>query len=318
MTLALTDKWLWDFWLVDDGARSHAFYLQAPRSLGDPNLRHWNVTIGHAVSSDLERWEVLPDAFGPGPPGSWDDLTTWTGSIIRHDGRWNLLYTGTSRSERGLVQRIGLATSDDLIRWERHAGGPVLEADPRWYELLDSDVWHDQAWRDPWVFHDPADGAFHAYVTARASRGDPRSRGVVAHARSRDLVEWDVLPPVTEPFGFGQLEVPQLVAAAGHRYLLFSSDTSTQSAARQAEGWGTGTFALRADSTTGCFPADSLARLDADALGSTYAGKIVSTPRGLRFLAWEGAAPGDPFRGVLSSPRAAIVAADGNLAVAPR
>ena len=318
MALALTDKWLWDFWLVDDGSSSHAFYLQAPRSLGDPNLRHWNVTIGHAVSNDLERWEILPDAFGPGEPGSWDDLTTWTGSIVRHDGRWNLLYTGTSRAERGLVQRIGLATSDDLISWERHPGGPVFEADPRWYELLDLSVWHDQAWRDPWVFRDPSDGLLHAYVTARAATGDPRARGVVGHARSRDLVEWEVLPPVTEPFGFGQLEVPQLVAAGGRHYLLFSSDTSTQDATRQAEGWGIGTFYLSAGSPTGPFPAASLTRLDADAAGSTYAGKLAETPEGLRFLAWEGSGPDGPFRGVLASPRAAVVAADGTLAIAPR
>ena len=233
MTLVLADNWLWDFWLVGDGTDYHVFYLQAPRSLGDPNLRHWNVTIGHAVSTDLEHWHVLPDAFAPATSDSWDDLTTWTGSIVRHDERWHLLYTGTSKRERGLVQRIGLATSDDLTSWTRHPDGPVLEADPRWYEQLDAGVWHDQAWRDPWVFHDAADDHFHAYVTARATSGDARSRGVIGHARSGDLVSWEVLPPLTEPFGFGQLEVPQLIEAGDRHYLLFSSDRHTQSTERR-------------------------------------------------------------------------------------
>ena len=141
MTLRLPDRWLWDFWFARDGDDVHVFYLQAPRALGDPELRHVNATIGHAVSRDLRDWRILPDALGPGAPGAFDDLATWTGSIVEHDGRWMLLYTGVSRAEGAGAQRIGLASSADLLRWERH--GMVLEADPRWYE--------PPAWRDPWV-----------------------------------------------------------------------------------------------------------------------------------------------------------------------
>jgi hypothetical protein len=39
MALQLPDKWVWDFWLIRDAMDYHAFYLQAPRSLGDPELR---------------------------------------------------------------------------------------------------------------------------------------------------------------------------------------------------------------------------------------------------------------------------------------
>lgn len=67
----------------------------------------------------------------------WDDLAIWTGSVISRHGRWHMLYTGISRSESGLVHRIGLAVSDDLLRWEKHPANPVLQADPRWCELLD-------------------------------------------------------------------------------------------------------------------------------------------------------------------------------------
>ena len=85
--LRLADHWLWDFWFARDGEEVHIFYLQAPRSLGDPDLRHRNATIGHAVSRDGRDWSVLPDALGPGPEGTFDDLATWTGSVVRHDGR---------------------------------------------------------------------------------------------------------------------------------------------------------------------------------------------------------------------------------------
>jgi beta-fructofuranosidase len=76
MTLRIADRWIWDFWTVTQGSDVHAFYLQAPRALGAADLRHWNATIGHAVSSDLERWEILPDALAPGAPGNFDDRST--------------------------------------------------------------------------------------------------------------------------------------------------------------------------------------------------------------------------------------------------
>lgn len=295
MTFALDDRWLWDFWHVQDGPDHHLFYLQAPRALGDPDLRHWNVTIGHAVSGDLERWEVLPDALAPGPPGAFDDFTTWTGSVVRHDGAWALLYTGTSHAERGLVQRVGLATSDDLVTWDRH-GSAVIEADPEWYELLDLSSWHDQAWRDPWVAADPA-GGWRAYVTARARDGDPKGRGVVGLARSKDLVTWEVGPPVTEPMGIGQLEVPQLVEVGGRTHLVFCTEGGPVTRA------GTGTYALVGDGPDGPFAPDTLYALAADERGSAYAGKVVRHDGRLWFLAWEGTSDGARFIGRLSSPR---------------
>jgi len=56
MTLHLPEVWIWDFWFAQDGADCHSFYLQAPRSLGDPEQGHWKVRIGHAVSQYLIDW----------------------------------------------------------------------------------------------------------------------------------------------------------------------------------------------------------------------------------------------------------------------
>jgi hypothetical protein len=53
-----------------------------------------------------------------------------------------MLYSGINRSEGGLVERIGLATSADLFVWQKEPANPILEADPRWYELLDLSSWY--------------------------------------------------------------------------------------------------------------------------------------------------------------------------------
>ncbi|MFF2945761.1 hypothetical protein ACFVSQ_38625 [Streptomyces niveus] len=42
MTFRLDHAWVWDFWFADDGDTFHMFYLHAPKSLGDPELRHVN------------------------------------------------------------------------------------------------------------------------------------------------------------------------------------------------------------------------------------------------------------------------------------
>jgi beta-fructofuranosidase len=306
MALRLPDKWLWDFWTVGDAGRYHLFYLQAPRSLGDPEQRHWNVSIGHAVSADLAIWEVQPDALTPGADGAWDDYTTWTGSVIKHDDRWAMLYTGTCRADEGLIQRVGLAWSDDLIRWTKDPNNPVFELDPERYEELDLAVWHDQAWRDPEVFFNPDDGRYHALLTARVKRGPSGARGVIARATSPDLRDWTVLDPVTSPGVFGHLEIPQLVEARGRWWLFFSAPGNSEpSPLIGADAMLTGTHYLSATDPTGPFEWESHGVLLADPAASWYGAKLVRThDNDWVALAWRNVADDGGFAGTLSDPMA--------------
>lgn len=318
MTLRLPDRWLWDFWFAHDGPDTHVFYLQAPRSLVREERRHWNASIGHAVSHDLRTWEVLPDALHPSPAdsGAWDDYTTWTGSVLQHAGCWYLFYTGTRRAEEGLIQRIGLATSYDLLHWQKHPASPLIEADPTWYELLDRNLWFDQAWRDPHVFQDPDRGDFHALITARANYGPTDGRGVIGHAISQDLIHWQVQPPVTEPGDFGYMEVPQWVKIAGRCYLIYSAPANFHSARRQRTGRqpATGTFYLVSDSLLGPYRSLDDDLLLGDPVGSHYSGKLVKAPDGRwQFLAFRLFEPDGEFVGVLSDPMPVTIGPNGTL-----
>lgn len=321
MALHLSDKWVWDFWFAQDGPDTHLFYLQADRALKDERLRHWNVSVGHAVSQDLRRWEVLPDALRPsaGQPDAFDSYTTWTGSIIRHESRWYMFYTGGRRSENGLVQRIGLATSDDLLRWHKYPANPVITADPRWYELLDLSVWHDQAWRDPCVFRHPETGQFHAFITARAKSGPPDARGVIGHAVSSDLLHWEVQPPVTEPGEFGHMEVPQWVAINGRYYLLFCVPGEHASQARRArlgDQPTTGTHYLAADSPLGPYHYLTDTFLAGDRAGSLYSGKLVQDGAGRwMFMAFRNFNDEGAFIGDITDPMPLRVEPDGRLMI---
>jgi beta-fructofuranosidase len=319
MGLHLPDKWLWDFWLAKDRGDYHIFFLQAPRALGDERQRHWHVSIGHAVSQNLRDWEVLPDALHPSEPNAWDDYTTWTGSVIRNGSGWRLFYTGTSRRENGLIQRIGLASSTDLVHWEKHPHNPLVAADSRWYELLDLNMWHDQAWRDPWVFRHPKRGTFHAFITARRSQGDAMRRGVIGHAHSKDLIEWEVLPPIAEPGDFGQMEVPQLVSIGGLYYLLFSTradDHSDHRKERTGRAAVTGTHYLVAKDPLGPFHFTTDEFLVGTREARFYSGKLVEGPQGnWFFLAFRNFDAHGNFVGDLTDPLPITVDDAGSLAV---
>ncbi|MBO0594907.1 glycosyl hydrolase family 32 [Nesterenkonia sp. E16_7] len=250
MTFRLPDAWVWDSWLADDGENYHLFFLRASRALQNPDARHHRASIGHATSVDLQDWTPLPDALTASDGPTWDDLATWTGCTVRGpDGTWHLFYTGVSREEEGLRQRIGSAVSDDLLTWTR-SEMPALEADEQWYEKLNEGTWPDEAWRDPFVFFDEATNLWQMLITARGRTGDPDQRAVVGHAVSPDLTRWETRPPLSAPAGFGEMEVIQSREVHGEAVLLFSCLPEKAPGIR-FDSNSTGTWIARGESLLG-------------------------------------------------------------------
>jgi beta-fructofuranosidase len=232
--LTSPDDWIWDSWVADDGERYHLFFLKAPRSLGNPDLRHEAARIGHASSLDLCHWEVHADALRPNDTG-FDDLALWTGSVARgDDGVWRMYYTALNTEGRGARdQRIGLAESDDLMTWRRAADEPLVEPDPCHYRMLADGS--SETWRDPFVFR--AGDGWHMLITARDPTAERLFDGVLAHARSADMRTWQLAPPLTEPDRFGQLEVSQVRCVDGQWLLIFTCSPDEQGERREFCTW---------------------------------------------------------------------------------
>lgn len=312
MTFSLASHWVWDLWVADDGDRYHLYYLHAPRSLGDEALRHRNARIGHAVSRDLRSWDDLGPVLGPGEAGGFDASATWTGSVVRgDDGLWRLFYTGSRFLGAGPanIESVGVATSVDLHTWTK-SPGPIVSADPRWYEVLDDGTWREEAWRDPWVFRG-ADGVWHMLITARARTGQGDDRGVIGHAVSDDLASWTVQPPLSDPgAGFAHLEVPQVADVDGRLALLFACDRAALAGDR-ADTTG-GIWAVEIADDTGPYPVDR-ARLVVD--DDLYAGRLVRDRTGAwMLLAFDNRGSGADFVGEISDPIPVGWDADGRLA----
>jgi beta-fructofuranosidase len=249
LSLSLPDKWIWDSWYVRDGETVHVYYLHASRALHEPLRRHNHAIIGHAISTDMTHWTVVTDALTVAESPAFDDGTTWTGSIVQDDaGLWWMFYTGTSVAEDRSVQRIGAATSRDLYRWDKVSPTALVEVDPALYESIDPQAWPDEAWRDPWVFRFPGETMWHMLITARSKIGDPRTRGVMGHATSEDLLNWTVLPALSGPGeGFGQLEVFQYEIVDGVPIIIFCCGPNELSDARRDSGERGGIYSLVVD-----------------------------------------------------------------------
>jgi beta-fructofuranosidase len=298
--LEVPDRWVWDFWLADDGRRHHIFFLTAPKSLGEERHRHRAARIGHAVSDDLIQWSNCEEPFAPGGPGSFDS-TTWTGSVVRGgDGLWRMFYTGTrflaAEPSTRHVETVGVAVSADLLHWEKRPG-PVAAADPRWYET----AWPEEAWRDPWVFPDPEGDGWHMLVTARANHGPVQDRGVVGHAVSADLETWQVRPPLSAPgAGFAHVEVIQVVQVADRWYLLFSCGRERLTPAHAAAFGSPGTWILPITDPRGPFHLADAVPLTSEEL---YSGRLVRRRDGQwALLAFHNSTNGGAFPGILTDP----------------
>jgi beta-fructofuranosidase len=324
MVIALKDKWIWDSWYAHDGTRWHGFFLQADKSLGDPDLRHFNVSQGHAVSDDLVNWTHLGTIHKPSAGPAWDDYTTWTGSVVQgDDGLWHLFYTGSTRAEDGLYQRIGHATSTDLHDWTRVGDGLCLDLvgpNAGHYEVAHAvGHWHDRAMRDPWVMRDPAGPGWLMYFTARVPGvSEPNGGGAIGFATSPDLMTWTLQPPVFSG-GFGQLEVPQVFNVGDKWYCLFCTSGSHWS-----EGYKdsypqspvTGNHYLVADDPRGPWTVAPGPFFDGAEPCRRYAARIVPTADGLRILGFADNGKAN-FGGYVMDPEAVVVGSDGLLSVVP-
>ena len=317
--LKVPGGWAWDFWIARDADQFHLYFLNAPHSLDDPRRRHRAARIGHATSTDLRTWEIVGRAFEAGDQGAFDDTATWTGCVVRgDDGLWRMFYTGSRflhpEPAYANIETVGVAISSDLKTWEK-LPGPITRADPRWYETyVLGEGWKEEAWRDPWVFRDPSGVGWHMLVTARAKDGPLDDRGVIGHAYSPDLKEWEVLPPLSDPgAGFGHLEVPQVECVEGQWVLLFSCGPNTLSADNPARRDDPGTWALPIAAPHEHMDVASARPITTS---SHYSGRLVQDrDSGWSLMCFLGADAGGDFRGVISDPVPVKVNPDGYLAV---
>ena len=156
-------------WSQNGSWTFHLFYIRQNQVISNNPTQGAGATeknLGHAVSNDLQSWTVLDTAAIGVRPGGWDSFHVWAPTIIRRGVRYYMFYTGVDTVSD---QRVGVATSLDLVHWEQ--GDTVLTAanGGPWVQPEPSAFLGQTQFRDPFVMVDPVfPDSFLIYFTARA------------------------------------------------------------------------------------------------------------------------------------------------------
>ena len=207
--------------------------------------------IAHAVSNDCFSWRRVENALFLGHPGSWDDSMLWTMHVTPHpfrEGAWRMFYTGLSRRDHGLKQRIGLAESDDLYVWKKSPVNwidgrsalpydlpgrpqqPPYDFDPdsqfplgpdgQFYESGIDEGRHWVSWRDPFYYRERDRGFL--LTAGRVNDGPVVRRGCVAVTEETSEGHFETRPALHHPGLYDDVEVPNLIKLDGEYYLIGS------------------------------------------------------------------------------------------------
>jgi len=132
--------------------------------------------IAFARSSDGLTWRKNPGATLPtGPRGSFDERGVADPYVIKLGGRFYLFYLGMDRARR---QRLGLARSQDGVRWEKLRTNPLME-------LGSPGAFDENGLGEPAVW--TSGGSYWMLYTGR----DRMERRRIGLARSIDGIHWD-------------------------------------------------------------------------------------------------------------------------------
>ena len=175
----------------------HIFYIRQNQYIYDDNPENTTKNIGHAVSDTLSGWTVIDTAAISVRQNRFDSQHVWAPSIVRRGLTYHMFYTGV---DAGGNQRIGLATSTDLVTWTH--GDSVLDAASiPWADPSPDSLYSSAAQlRDAFVMEDPdAPGDWLMYfVTVPAERTPDMVVGV---ARSDgDFTAWSGTFPLWSTF----------------------------------------------------------------------------------------------------------------------
>ena len=111
--------------------------------------------FGHAVSTDLLHWTQLSPVIQV-RPDKWDNGHVWAPHIVEQNGTYYMWYVGVTMEPFSWkwYQRIGVATSTDLMNWTRY-DQPVYSGNMVSWAYADSSTFDGSQFRDPFVMPDP-------------------------------------------------------------------------------------------------------------------------------------------------------------------
>ena len=167
--------------------------------------------IAHAISRDGISWRRVNNALFVGNPGEWDDDMLWTMHVCEVDNnpeasKFEMYYTGLQRRDRGVISKIGLAVSDNLIDWKKSTK-KIFPIEPKgiFYETAEMNPRKWLSFRDPFrfVYKDEV----YLLLCARNLTGPVSRRGCIGMVKITNDV-FELMPPLVKPLVYDDIECP--------------------------------------------------------------------------------------------------------------
>jgi len=176
--------------------------------------------IAHAVSTDGLSWQRVNNALFVGNPGEWDDDMLWTMHVCEVSGKFEMYYTGLQRRDRGIVSRVGLAESNNLVDWKKNKKD-IFPIEPKgvFYEAANTNPRKWLSFRDPFRYE--YNNEVYLLVCARTVTGPVSRRGCVGLIKiTNDVIER--MPPLLCPMVYDDIECPCVFELGGRHYIIGS------------------------------------------------------------------------------------------------
>lgn len=195
-----------------------AFYVYHQRDPRDPEPYpgehcqplQWSC----ARTKDFIEYEDLGDVIERGE-ANVQDQHIWAGSIFEKDGLFYAIYTGYNQYyyAQGKLPSIPmLATSTDLIHWERTGKGICYPQEG--YDVRD--------WRDPYVFYDEESEEYVLILGTRKIDGKKIRTGAIVYFTSKDFENWEFGGDLWYPKRFEMTEMPDMFKIGDWWYLVYT------------------------------------------------------------------------------------------------
>ena len=82
--------------------------------------------IGLCFSDDLRNWELGDPILRPDRKCPWESAGLYKSWLMKHDGLYYIFYNAKNKAKWPWIEQTGVATSPDLVHWERSPLNPIL------------------------------------------------------------------------------------------------------------------------------------------------------------------------------------------------
>lgn len=277
-----------DSWYVEHDGVYHNYFLQFDYQ-NEPEEYQWSKqTIGHSTSTDLINWTYEGTVIDCNS-AEWLDFGVATGSIVKHNGLWYMLFTSkpSDPNKKGLA----IAVSKDLMKWDVVGDGPVVSA-RKYYKVNYNGKEHTaRIMADPYVYPEPIDGYFYIFVNSHISHHQPNERGGQLVFVTKDFINFEC--KTIAAIGYcDRIETPQ-VWKHGDKYYMYAGSVYGYNAVTPLEpsesyiewiNWSTGksiNAILVSDNIDGPYKFLNELHVPDDEEGSClYIAKVLKDPNG--------------------------------------